>query len=127
MRETARNNEDGSRSSHLMAWKGDTTKKRGDYGVYPTIAPKEGKETSTKSSDWKTQDAKEASARGEMVKVKTARKAEKLAAGSWKKGQDKKEAMKEYRSNKKAKKNNSDYEQPMSDITIDKFNAKKRM
>jgi len=38
-----------------------------------------------------------------LFKVNSRRKAEKLAAGSWKKGLDKKEAMKDYRANKKIK------------------------
>jgi len=101
MRTSARQNPDGTTSSHKMAWVGDPSKKRGDFGVFPTIAPKKGKESSTKSSDWETQTPKQAAAKGEMIKVKTQRKAEKLAAGSWKKGEDKKEAMKAYRSRKK--------------------------
>ena len=38
-----------------------------------------------------------------MINVNSLRKAQKLAAGSWKKGIDKREAMKEYRINKKNK------------------------
>jgi len=101
MRTTARKNSDGTVSSHKMGWVGDPSKKRGDFGVFPTITPKEGKESSTKASDWKSQTPKEAAKKGEMIKVKSKRKAEKLAAGSWKKGPDKKEAMKAYRSGKK--------------------------
>lgn len=101
MRTTARKNADGTESSHKMAWTGDPSKKRGDFGVFPTITPKKGKKSSTKASDWKKQTPKEAVAKGEMIKVKTRRKAKKLAAGSWKKGADKKEAMKAYRKRKK--------------------------
>jgi hypothetical protein len=104
MRTTSRKNPDGSISTHKMAWVGDPTKKRGNFGVFPTITPKKGKETSSNYKDWKTQTAKEAASKGEMIKVKSRRKAEKLAAGSWKKGVDKKYAMKEYRANKKNKK-----------------------
>lgn len=101
MRVSARQNPDGTTSSHKMAWTGDPTKKKGNFGVFPTITPKKGKESSTKSIDWKKQTAKEAAAKGEMIKVKSKRKAKKLAAGSWKKGVDKKEAMKAYRKSKK--------------------------
>ena len=103
MRTSSRVNNDGSVSSHKMAWVGDKTKKRGNYGVFPTITPKKGKESSTKAADWKTQTAREASVKGEMIKVKSKKKAEKLAAGSWKKGNDKKAALNNYRSNKKNK------------------------
>ena len=103
MRTSSRVNNDGSVSSHKMAWVGDQNKKRGNYGVFPTITPKKGKESSTKASDWETQTAREAAKKGEMVNVKSKRKAEKLAAGSWKKGEDRKDALKSYRSDKKKK------------------------
>lgn len=80
---------------------GDKTKRRGEFGVYPTITPKKGKKGSTKASDWTTQTAKQAAAKGELIKVKRRKKAEKLAAGSWKKGKAKRQAMKAYRSRKK--------------------------
>jgi len=103
MRPVAKKNPDGSTESHKMAWVGDPSKKRGDFGVFPTITPKEGREKSSKPEDWKTQTPKEAAAKGELIKVNSKRKAEKLAAGSWKKGQDKKDAMKAYRASKKKK------------------------
>jgi hypothetical protein len=94
----------GQRASHKMEYVGDITKKRkGDFGVFPSIAPKVGKEKSKNPSDWKTQTPKEAQARGEMIDVNSRRKAQKLAAGSWKKGIEKREAMKDYRINKKNK------------------------
>ena len=101
MRPVAKKNPDGSTASHKMGWVGDQTKKRGDFGVFPTITPKKGKENSSDPKDWTTQTPKEAAAKGELIKVDSRRKAEKLAAGSWKKGQDKKDAMKGYRANKK--------------------------
>ena len=101
MRETAKINPDGSKESHKMAWVGDPTKRRGDFGVFPTITPKVGKEKSTNPSDWTTQSPSEAAKKGEMIKVKSRKQAEKLAAGSWKQGQDRKDAMKEYRVNKR--------------------------
>jgi len=101
MRETSMVESNGSRASHKMAWVGDPSKKKGDFAVFPTISPQKGKEKSSNPKDWKTQTPQEAKAKGELIKVKTKKKAEKLAAGSWKKGADKKEAMKEYRANKK--------------------------
>jgi len=102
MRTTARKNLDGTTSSHKMAWTGDPSKKRGDFGVFPTITPKEGKGSSTKPSDWEKQTPKEAISKGEMILVKSRRKAERLAAGSWKKGDDRREAMKAFRKRKKS-------------------------
>lgn len=101
MRESARVNPDGSRESHRMAWSGDPSKKRGDFQVFPTITPLPGKEKSTDPKDWKSQSYSEAREKGEVVDVKSRRKAEKLAAGSWKQGAARKEAMKEYRARKK--------------------------
>lgn len=103
MRESAMVTPDGERVSHRMAWEGDPTKRRGNFGVFPTMATKKGKEKSTNPSDWVEQGPEQAMKRGEYIQVKSRRKAEKLAAGSWKKGQDKKDAMKEYRANKKKK------------------------
>ena len=105
MRPVARQNPDGTQSTHVMAWVGDPTKKKnGDFGVFPTITPKPGKEKSSNPKDWTTQTPKQAAAKGEMINVKRRKKAEKLAAGSWKKGIDRREAMKDYRSSKKKKK-----------------------
>lgn len=95
---------DGGRATHMMAWDGDASKKRGNFIVYPTIAPIKGKEKSTNPQDWKQQTIKEAAARGEVIKVKSRNRAEKLAAGSWKKGQDRKDAMKAYREEKRSRK-----------------------
>jgi hypothetical protein len=102
MRTTARKNPNGSTSSHLMAHEGDMSKKRkGNFRVFPTVAPKEGKENSTDFHDWIVQDEFTAGKNDEVIHVNSKRKAEKLAGGSWKKGRDKKEAMKAYRKNKK--------------------------
>lgn len=100
MRQVARKNPGGGESSHLMSWVGDPSKKRGEFGVHPTISPKKGKEKSRKFEDWEKQTAKQSDAKGELIRVKSKRKAKKLAAGSWKKGVDKREAMREYRKNK---------------------------
>ena len=99
MRTGRRKNPDGTYSTHMMGWLGDPTRKRGNFAVYPTIAPKKGK-TSERPEDWKEQTPEEAKAAGEMIEVKSRRRAERLAAGSWKKGIDKREAMKNYRKNK---------------------------
>lgn len=103
MRKTARKNPDGTISSHKMAWVGRPSKKRGDFGVFPTITPKKGKKGSSDPKDWEKQTPKQAAAKGEMIKVKSRRRAKKLAAGSWKKGKDKRKAMKAYRRSKKKK------------------------
>lgn len=92
---------DGSRATHQMEWVGDPSKKRGDFYIYPSIKPKKGKEKSTNPSDWTTQNAQQADKSGELIKVKSRRRAEKLSAGSWKRGVEKREAMTEYRQNKK--------------------------
>lgn len=102
MRQTAMVKPDGTRESHRMEYVGDTSKRRGKFGVYPSVTPKPGKENSTNPKDWTTQDASQANKKGELIEVKSRRRAEKLAAGSWKKGKDRKEAMKSYRKNKRA-------------------------
>lgn len=93
----------GQKVSHRMAWTGDPSKKKGDYKVFPTVAPKKGKENSRDEKDWKEQGPREAEAKGETISFKRKKKAEKFAAGSWKKGKDKKDAMKAYRKSKKVK------------------------
>lgn len=104
MRNSSMKNPDGTSSSHKMAWVGDQNKRRGEFGVFPTIRPKDGVGMSSNPSDWTTQGPMDATQRGEMIKVKSRRRAEKLAAGSWKKGKDRRKAMKDYRSRKKSKK-----------------------
>lgn len=98
-----RKNPDGTISTHKMAWAGDPTKKRGKFYVAPTIAPKEGKEKSTSPSDWEKQTVREAVKKGEYVITRRRKLAQKLAAGSWKKGRDRREAMREYRRRKLSK------------------------
>jgi len=101
MRPVSRENEDGTRSSHLMSWEGDPSKKRGEFGVYPTITPVPGKEKSSDAKNWTTQSADEAIEKGEYITVNSRRKAQRLAAGSWKRGKDRREAMRSYREEKK--------------------------
>ncbi len=109
MRKASYTDSNGKQVSHKMAW-GDITKKtkkgktKKAYVVFPTVTPKKGKATSTKKSDWKAQDYPEAKKKKEVIVVKRKKKAVKLAAGAWKKGIDKKEAMKSYRKNKRKKK-----------------------
>ncbi|MHA1197738.1 MAG: hypothetical protein ACTSQF_00075 [Candidatus Heimdallarchaeaceae archaeon] len=104
MRKTAYTEPSGKTASHKMVWTGDTKKKRkGDHGVFPSVRPKKGKETSTKAEDWESQSWQEAVAGGEYIPTKSRKRAEKLAAGAWKKGKDRKEAMKAYKKSKKKK------------------------
>lgn len=100
MRKTSRKNPNGTVSSHLLEWDYSPERKK-KYGVYPSIAPKEGKEKSTDPKDWKTQTAREAKEKGEYIEVKTKRRARRLAAGSWKEGRDRREAMKDYRKSRR--------------------------
>jgi len=94
----------GQKASHKMSWVGDPSKKRGNFAVFPTIAPKTGKEMSRSPKDWIEQTPQQAKQRNELINVNSRRKAEKLAAGSWKKGSEKKIAMAEYRANKTKRK-----------------------
>ncbi len=96
------NNPDGTRTSHLMEYAKVPNKKGKKFAVYPSVAPKAGKETSRKPEDWTTQSGAEANKRGEAIFVRREKKAQKLSAGSWKKGQDRKEAMQNYRADRKA-------------------------
>jgi hypothetical protein len=95
-------NPDGSRASHLMEYAKVPDKKGKKYAVYPSIAPKPGKENSRKPEDWTNQSGAQAEKRGEAVFVRREKRAQKLSAGSWKKGQDRKDAMKAYREDKRA-------------------------
>lgn len=95
-------NPDGSKTSHLMEYAKVPNKKGKKYAVYPSVAPKPGKEMSRNPKDWTTQSGAEANKKGEAIYVWREKKAQKLSAGSWKKGQDKKDAMKAYREDKKA-------------------------
>jgi len=84
-----------------MEW-GTTNNKKYKYSVNPTIFPEE-------NGSWTDLEGKGASAlneakkRGEEFGFKSAKRAEKFAAGSWKKGKDRKDAMKSYRDSKKNK------------------------
>ena len=94
-------NPDGSKTSHLMEYAKVPNKKGKKYAVYPSVAPKSGKEKSRNPKDWTTQSGAEANKKGEAIFVRREKKAQKLSAGSWKKGQDRREAMKAYRTERK--------------------------
>tara|TARA_R100001594_G_scaffold142970_1_gene190460 strand:+ start:50 stop:421 length:372 start_codon:yes stop_codon:yes gene_type:complete len=83
--------ESGTKSTHLMESdiKGNPT---GTYNVWPSIT--------TSKEGYKRQTPREAHKAGEMYEFKNKKKADKFAHGSWKKGKDRREAMKEYRKKK---------------------------
>ncbi len=82
----------GNVETHRMGWwtAGDK------YHAAPTI-------TFDKKGKKKSQSYKQALEAGEVYEFKKQKRAEKFAAGSWKKGKDKKDAMKAYRKNKGSK------------------------
>lgn len=87
----------GEKSSHLMSSRGKE--------AFPTVFPN--KPGSHEYKDWtdmpNTSEAyHEAKRRGEVVKFATAKRAEKMAYGAWKKGDSRREAMQHYRAEKKA-------------------------
>src|SRR6478609_411284 len=90
----------GTHSSHLMeSGEGDGKYK---YQVNPTIFQNKDKTwVKPDTTEDKLAAYKEASKRGEVFGFKKQKRAEKFAAGSWKKGPDKREAMKGYRQSKK--------------------------
>jgi len=87
----------GSRSTHLMVddilGPGGKPRKKGPYHVYPSIT--------TSKSGYKPQNEDEAYRAGELYEFKKRKRAEKFAHGSWKKGRDRRDAMKAYRKSKK--------------------------
>ena len=66
----------------------------GEYHVFPSIRPKS-------KNNYVKQSPKEAGERGEVFTFKNKKRAKKFAYGSWKKGKDRRVAMKEYRRSKK--------------------------
>lgn len=101
MRTTSRSNPGGSRSTHRMEYgENPDPKSKYKYTANPTIFPDKGGEWKDLGGQgWKAHD--EASKRGEVFGFKSEKRAEKFAAGSWKKGVDRREAMKSYRKGKK--------------------------
>jgi hypothetical protein len=98
---TPMQNADGTTSTHVMAG-GEGGSGKYKYTVNPTVFPNNGGKTWTdlREDPWGAYD--EASKRGELIGFKSERRAEKFGMGSWKKGQAGREAMQEYRSEKKA-------------------------
>ena len=86
---------DGRTETHRMAdYEGVNKKGKKRYYAAPTI-------TFDKKGEKKAQTLKEALTAGEVYEFRKKRRAEKFAFGSWKKGKDRREAMKQYRSFKK--------------------------
>lgn len=103
IRTSMRQNEDGSKSSHVMEWGANGGKGRKKYTANPTIFPeKDGTWKDLGQSEDRYAASKEAQKRGEVFGFRSAKRAEKFAAGSWKKGEDRKQAMKEYRNDKRS-------------------------
>jgi len=88
--------EDGKVETHRMVSdiKDNPT---GTYSVWPSI-------TFDEQGDKVSQSKDEAITAGELYQFKNKKKAEKFAYGSWKKGKDRREAMKAYREMKKQRK-----------------------
>ena len=86
--------EEGSQSTHLM--RSDIVDNpTGIYKVWPGITNK------TESGKYEDQSPEEASKTGEVYEFKNKRRAERFEAGSWKKGKDRRKAMKAYRQRKR--------------------------
>ena len=87
----------GSKSTHLMVDdildSSGKPRKKGPYHVFPSIT--------TSKSGYKFQNENEAYRAGEVYQFKRRKRAEKFAHGSWKKGRDRRDAMKAYRKSKK--------------------------
>ena len=88
----------GTKSTHLMVSdildnKTMKPRKKGPYKVWPSII--------TDKLGYDFQNQAEAEKRGEVFEFKKRKRAEKFAYGSWKKGRDKKEAMKDFRNRNK--------------------------
>ena len=84
-------------STHLMV-DNIFTAKKGEYKVWPSIGV-------GPLGKYHAQSFEQAKNKGELFKFKSRKRAEKFAHGSWKKGKDKREAMKAYRQYKKEVKN----------------------
>lgn len=95
--------EEGRNASNYVMESGtnpDAGSSKYKYEANPTIFPeKGGKWKDLGGQGLKAYD--EAKSRGETFGFKREKRAEKFAAGSWKKGQDRRDAMREYRKGKK--------------------------
>lgn len=96
-----RENPEGGYSTHIMQYGQDD---KGKFVASPTLFPK-GKRPSTNPKDWVEKQGgegfAEAQKRGELFFFNKEKKAAKFAAGSWKKGKDRKEAMKRFKQKEK--------------------------
>lgn len=98
IRSFGRANEDGTVSTHKMESGEGSGKYK--YQVNPTIFPNE--DGTWTDLEGKGMEAyKEAKKRGEVFGFKKEKRAQKFAAGSWKKGEDRKEAMRNFRNRDK--------------------------
>lgn len=88
---------EGGRATHLMA----DTSLNGKHYAYPTIHP-------DSPNNYKPQTFEQAYKRGEVFEFRNQRRAEKFAFGSWKKGPDRREAMREYRIYRKDQRSKDD-------------------
>lgn len=88
-----------NRETHLMGlWESQDKKGKPKYLVAPTIRP------INKEGSYVPQSIEEAYKRNEVFEFKNKKKAEKFSFGSWKKGEVKKDAMKDYKDYKKEQK-----------------------
>jgi len=87
---------EGKTETHKMSYGSGEVDGKTVYMAHPTITF----DDKGKKKDQSFQEAKKA---GEVYGFKRKKRAEKFAAGSWKKGKAKREAMREYRNNKKNK------------------------
>ena len=85
------NNPDGTVSTHRMA---TYTGEGGKHYVAPTVAP-------DKTGTYKPQSFDQAFNKGEVFEFRREKRARKFAAGGWKKGKARREAMKAFRNKNK--------------------------
>lgn len=118
-------NAQGPPSTVLLA-SGETGNKKRPYEVNPTIFPNNGGKTWTNLEDKPQEAYEEAMKRGEVVGFKSAKRAEKFAYGKkWKEGENRKQANKMYREDKKAGKLYTQSEQFKADKKRIKASRKK--
>lgn len=95
LRNLPRNSSGRNATVKMASYEGERNGKTKYYAA-PTI-------TFKGNSPSKSQSFKQALDAGEVYEFNKKKKAERFAAGSWKKGKDKREAMKAYRLSKKSK------------------------
>ena len=93
-----RPNPDGTVSTHLMStYHGENKRGKTVHYAVPSIAP------TGKGGKYEPQSFDQALDRGEVFQFRSKRKADKFAKGSFKKGKDKRDAMKSYRQEKRGR------------------------